>query len=147
MPGLDLSSVTTFLEGFLLMDTVRISRAGSGPPVFNQETGEYDWPDGDPVYEGIGAVQVSGTPGGISTLPTPNLPWAVESRSKYVMFTPPDAPIAEKDMLISVTAVHPGGDLSLLGRQWRAQDPSQVGTISVIRVTGLDQVQQTRETS
>lgn len=145
MPGLGLSGVATFAEGFLLLDTVRISRAGSGAPVFNQTTGEYDWPDADPVYEGPGAVQVVGTPGGISAVPNPNQPWVGETNSKYLGFTPLAAPTAEKDMLFSVVRVHQGGDLALLGRQWRVQDPSNASTLTVLRVTGLDQIQQTRE--
>ena len=35
--------------------------------------------------------------------------------------------------------------MALLGRQWRAQDPGGAGTMSVVRITALDQVQQTRE--
>lgn len=147
MPGLDLSSVATFLEGFLLMDTVRFSRPASGAPVFNETTGEYEWPTAETVYEGPGAVQVVGTPGGLSALPSQNLPWVGETNSKYMALTPLAAPIAEKDMLVTVLQVHTGGDLALIGRQWRVQDPSNAGTISVLRVTGLDQVQQTREAS
>lgn len=145
MPGLDLSGITTFVEGFLLLDTVRISRQGSGAPVFDQATGEYVWPDADPVYEGPGAVQVVGTPGGITAIPGQNSPWTAETNSKYVAFTPLAAPIAEKDMLVSVVQVHAGGDLELIGRQWRVQDPSNASTLTVVRITGLDQVQQTRE--
>jgi hypothetical protein len=147
MAGLDLSSVATFLEGFILLDTVRISRPGAGAPVFNQETGEYVWPEADSVYEGKGAVQVVGVPGGITAVPGANLPWTPETNSKYMALTPLDAPIAEKDMLVTVLAVHAGGDLALLGRQWQVQDPSNAGTIAVVRITGLDQVQQTREAS
>jgi hypothetical protein len=147
MAGLDLSGVAKFLEGFILLDTVRISRPGSGAPAFNQETGEYVWPEADPVYEGIGAVQVAGTPGGLSALPLRNLPWADETNSKYVALTPLSAPIAERDMLVTVIAVHAGGDLALLGRQWRVLNPSNAGTLSAVRITSLDQVQQTREVS
>lgn len=147
MAGLDLSSVATFLEGFILLDTVRISRPASGSPVFNQETGEYVWPEADIVYEGKGAVQVAGTPGGLSALPLRNLPWADETNSKYVALTPLSAPIAERDMLVSVVGIHTGGDLALLGRQWRVLDPSNAGTLAAVRITSLDQVQQTREAS
>lgn len=145
MAGLDLSSVATFLEGFLLLDTVRISHPGAGAPVFNPSTGEYEWPDQAPLYEGPGAVQVAGTPGGISAIPGTNLPWVPETNSKYVAFTPLSAPTAEKDMLVSVVAVHDGGDPALLGRQWRVQDPAVASTLTVVRITGLDQVQQTRQ--
>jgi hypothetical protein len=126
---------------------VRFSRPASGAPVFNQTTGEYVWPEAETVYEGPGAVQVVGTPGGLSALPGQNLPWVGETNSKNTALTPLTAPIAEKDMLVSVVQVHEGGDLALLGRQWRVQDPSNAGTISVVRITGLDQVQQTREAS
>ncbi|MFD0555308.1 hypothetical protein ACFQ0X_43620 [Streptomyces rectiviolaceus] len=48
-------------------------------------------------------------------------------------------------MLVTVIAVHPKGDLALLNRQWRVQDPGIASTLTVIRTTPLDQVQQTRE--
>jgi hypothetical protein len=145
MPGLDLSSVATFLEGFILLDTVRFSRPAAGAPVFNETTGEYVWPTAETVYEGPGAVQVAGTPGGLPSIPGQSQPWVGETNSKYVALTPLAAPVAEKDMLVTVLQVHAGGDPALLGRQWRVQDPGNAGTISVLRVTGLDQVQQTRE--
>jgi hypothetical protein len=145
MAGLDLSSVATVVEGLVLLDVVRISRPAAGAPVFNQETGEYVWPSAETVYEGPGAVQAAGTPGGVTSLPGQNLPWIDETRSRYRALTPLSAPTAERDMLVSVVQVHQGGDLALLGRQWRVQDPSIAGTLGVVRITGLDQVQQTRE--
>jgi hypothetical protein len=49
-------------------------------------------------------------------------------------------------MLVTVVQVHqPGGDLALLNRQWRVQDPGGVGTLGVVRTTAIDQIQQTRE--
>jgi hypothetical protein len=146
MAGIDLSGIVTVVEGLVLLDTVRISRPGTGAPVFNQETGEYTAPEAETVYEGPGAVQQAGTPGGVSSLPVANLPWSDETRSRYRAFTPLAAPVAERDMLITVVAVHEnGGDVSLIGRQWRAQDPGIVGTLGVVRITGLDQVQQAQE--
>lgn len=145
MAGIDLSSIAALVEDLVLLDTVRISRPGAGVPVFNPATGEYTWPEAEPVYEGKGAVQPSSTMGGVSSLPLPNLPWSDETRSKYRALTPLTAPRAERDMLITVIAVHEGGDLALLGRQWRVQDPAAAGTLSAVRVTGIDQVQQTRE--
>jgi hypothetical protein len=146
MTGLNLSSVATFLESFILLDTVRISRPAPGQQVLNKETGQYSYPEAEIVYEGPGAVMAAGTPGGVTSLPALNLPWVDETRSRYRALTPLSAPIAERDMLVTVVQVHAGGDVELLGRQFRAQDPSVVGTISVVRITGLDQVQQTRET-
>lgn len=145
MAGLDLSGVADFLGSFLLVDTVRFATPAAGKPVFDKATGRYAYPQGEVFYEGPGAVQASGTPGGVSSLPVAGLPWSDETRSRYRALTPLEAPVAERDTIVTVVAVHEGGDLSLIGRQWRAQDPSVVGTLGVVRITGLDQVQQTRE--
>lgn len=147
MPGLDLSSIASVVESLILLDTVRFSTPAAGTPVFDPATGLYTYPEGALVYEGPGAVQVSGTPGGISALPVANQPWSDETNSKYVALTPLSAPIAERDTIVTVVTLHTGGDLSLIGRQWRAQDPSVAGTLGVVRITGLDQIQQTREAS
>lgn len=147
MAGIDLSGVAKLIEDMVLLDTVRFSRAGGGEPVFDQTTGEYVYPQADVVYEGPGAVQSASAPGGVTALPVPNLPWVDETSSRYRALTPLAAPVAERDMLVSVVAVHPGGDVALIGRQWRVTDPSVAGTLSAVRITGLDQVQQTRETS
>lgn len=146
MPGLDLSSVATFLEGFILLDTVRFSRPAGGEQVLDRETGQYAYPEAETLYEGPGAVQTSGTSGEASSVPAAGMPWTDETRSRYRALTPLGAPIAERDMLVTVVAVHTDGDISLVGRQFRAQDPSAGGTIGVVRITGLDQIQQTRET-
>nr|WSX25591.1 DUF6093 family protein [Streptomyces tubercidicus] len=145
MAGLDLTGVARIVEDLLLLDTVRFSRPGTGAPVFDQETGEYVYPQEEAVYEGRGAVQASGTADGLSSVPLANLPWSDETRSRYRLFTPLAAPVAERDMLVTVLAVHPGGDIALIGRQWRVTDPSIAGTLGAVRITGLDQVQQTRE--
>ncbi|WP_039942978.1 DUF6093 family protein [Streptomyces himastatinicus] len=147
MAGIDLSGIAKLIEGMVLLDTVRFSRPASGAPVFDQTTGEYVYPEAEVVYEGPGAVQPAGTPAEVIALPVANLPWVDETRSKYRALTPLSAPIAERDMLVSVIAVHPGGDVALIGRQWRVQDPGGVGTLNAVRITALDQVQQTRETS
>jgi hypothetical protein len=147
MAGIDLSGIAKMIEGMVLLDTLRITRPGAGTPVFDPETGEYVYPESDVVYEGPGAVMMAGPPAGVSVLPSQNLPWVDETRSRYRALTPLSAPIAERDMLVSVVAVHAGGDMALIGRQWRAQDPSVVGTLSAVRITGLDQIQQTREAS
>lgn len=146
MAALDLSGITALVDGMILLDTVRITRAG-GPPVFNSDTGEYTDPQPQTVYEGRGAVLTAGTAAEVVSIPDVNQPWVGETRSKYRLLTPLTAPVAEKDMLVSVVTVHEGGDLALLGRQWRVQDPGGAGTISVIRTTAIDQVQQTREVS
>lgn len=145
MAGLDLSGVATFLEGFLLVDTLRFSSPGTGAPVFNDTTGLYEYPELDPVWEGKGAVLPSSTLGGVTGLPVESMPWTDETRSRYRCFTPLSAPVAERGTIVTVVQVHPGGDLELLTRQWLVQDPSAAGTFGALRITGLDQVQQTRQ--
>jgi hypothetical protein len=146
MAGLDLSGVAAFLEDFILLDTVRFSRPGTGQPVFNNTTGLYEYPALDPYWEGKGAVFPSSTLGGVSGLPMESMPWVDETRSRYRAFTPLAAPVAERGMIVTVVQVHGGGDLELLTRQWTVQDPSAAGTVGALRITGMDQVQQTRET-
>lgn len=146
MVGLNLPPIAALVEGMVMLDTVRITRPAAGAPVFNDTTGQYEYPAAVTVYEGPGAVQTAGTAAEVVATPGANLPWAAETRSKYRMLTPLRAPVAEKDMLVTVVAVHAGGDLALLGRQWRVQDPGGAGTIGVARITALDQVQATRET-
>lgn len=143
--ALDLSGITKVVEDLIPWDTVRITDPAPGQPVFNEETGEYVWPEAETLYEGRGAVQTAGTAAEVVAIPGANLPWIPETRSKYRLLSPLAAPVAEKDQLVTVVAIHQGGDLALLGRQWRVQDPSGAGTMSVVRVTALDQVQQTRE--
>lgn len=145
MAGLDLSSLVPVVEGLMLQDTVRISTPAAGRPVFNTGTGQYEHPEGDLVYEGIGAVQSAYTNDVAASTPGTQLPWVSETRSRYRMFTPLTAPIAAKDTVVTVVTVHEGGDLSLLGRQWRVQDPAIAGTLSVVRITMLDQISGTGE--
>lgn len=140
-----LTSITQVVEDLIPWDTVRVATPGSGQPVFDDATGQYTYPEGEAVYEGLGAVQTAGTAAEVVSIPGTNLPWAPETRSKYRLLTPLTAPVAEKDQLVTVVAIHEGGDLALLNRQWRVQDPGGAGTMSVVRTTALDQVQQTRE--
>lgn len=143
MAGIDLSGIAGFVEGLVLLDTVRFTTPGAGKPVFDPATGTYTHPEGDLIYEGIGAVQLAGTSDGVTADPSANLPWPGETRSRYRALTPLAAPIAARDTIVTVVAVHPGGDLTLLGRQWRALDPSAGGTLGVVRITGLDQITKT----
>jgi hypothetical protein len=141
MPGLDLSSITAVVEDLILLDTVRFSTPAGGPPVFDTATGLYTYPEGDVLYEGKGAVQSGALPESAAAM-VAAVPWVNETLSKYRAFTPLAAPVAARDTIVTVVAVHTGGDVSLIGRQWRVQDPSQAGTLGVIRVTSLDQIQQ-----
>jgi hypothetical protein len=141
---LDLTGITAVVEDLIPWDTVRISRP-AGQRTFNPATGKYEYPAGETLYEGRGAVQTAGTAAEAVSIPGANLPWTAETRSRYRLLTPLRAPEAEKDHIVTVVAIHPGGDLALLDRQWRVQDPAGVGTMGVLRVTALDQIQQTRE--
>lgn len=142
MAGLDLSGIAALVHNLVLLDTVRFTSPATGTPVFDTATGLYTYPEGDLIYEGPGAVQTSGTSDGVTAMPIPNLPWADETRSRYKALTPLSAPIAQRDTIVTVVAVHARGDLTMLGRQWRALDPSVGGTLGVVRITGLDQIQQ-----
>lgn len=145
MPALDLSALGPLLEEMILQDTVRISTASGGAREFNPVTGEYEYEQPDVVYEGIGAIISAYTNDVAASTPDTVQPWVSETRSRYKMLTPVDAPAAKKDMIVEVVTVHQGGDLSLLGRKWRVQDPSVSGTITVVRSTMLDQITQPRE--
>lgn len=139
MTGLDLTGIARFVEDLILLDVVRFSTPG-GPPVFNPDTGLYEVPEGSLIYEGPGAVQAGTLPESASAV-VATQPWINETTSKYKAFTPLGAPLAARDTVVTVVQVHAGGDVSLIGRQWRAMDPSQGGTLGVIRVTSLDQIQ------
>jgi hypothetical protein len=141
MAGLDLSGIASVVEDLILLDVVRFTTPGAGQPVFDPATGRYTYPEGDILYEGKGAVQSGALPESAAAM-VGTLPWVNETMSKYRAFTPLSAPVAARDTIVTVVQVHPGGDLTLLGRQWRSQDPSMASTLGVVRVTGLDQIQQ-----
>lgn len=144
MPGLNLSAIAVVVEDLILLDTIRFATPAVGKPAFNAVTGLYTYPEGDILYEGKGAVQSGALPESAAAMVSTR-PWANETLSKYRAFTPLSAPVAARDTIVTVVAVraaHLGGDVELIGRQWRAQDPSMAGTLGVIRVTSLDQIQQ-----
>ncbi|MFD7867317.1 DUF6093 family protein [Streptomyces sp. NPDC059783] len=142
MAGLDaaLAGVVTWVEGNICIDTVRITLPAAGDPVFNPATGEVEYPPGETLYEGPGAVQgssaqeLSATPGALT-------PWTQETTSRYRLLTPLTAPVAPKDAQVTVVAVHDTTRTALLGRSWTCQDPGRAGTVEVVRITPLDQNQ------
>ncbi|MER5277809.1 DUF6093 family protein [Streptomyces sp. NPDC002809] len=142
MTGLDLSSVVDWIAENILVDTVRITLPATGEPVLNETTGQLEYPDGDVLYEGAGAVQGSSAQSEISATPNGNLPWVQETTSRYRMLTPLGAPLAPKDALVSVVAVHDVANTALIGRSWICTDPGRAGTIEAVRITPLDQNQQ-----
>ncbi|MCL8016973.1 DUF6093 family protein [Streptomyces sp. AS02] len=140
MAGLDLSGIAKLVEGLVMLDTVRITEPGPGTPVFDQASGEYTYPEGAVVYEGIGAVLAQNL-NDMTSVPVVGQPWTDETRSRYRLLTPLDAPIPGRDHLVSVVQVHAGGDLSLIGRHWRCLDPGRASTLNAVRTTPIDQVQ------
>lgn len=144
MPALDLSALVPVIEEMVLQDTIRISSPSGGARVFNEATGEYEYAQPEVVYEGVGAIISAYTNDVAASTPDSVLPWVSETRSRYRLLTPVDAPIAQKDMIVEVVTVHAGGDLSLLERKWRVQDPAVTGTLMVVRTTMLDQITQPR---
>lgn len=149
MPGLDsvLAAVGRWIGANVLVDTVRISRPGGGDPVYNPTTGQNEYPEGAVVYEGPGAVQGGTAQSEISSTPDAGQMWVQETRSRYRLLTPLGAPLAAKDDVITVVAVHSPANTALIGRSWIAQDPGRAATLEAVRITPLDQNQADREAS
>ncbi|MGW5989552.1 DUF6093 family protein [Streptomyces anulatus] len=141
MAGLDraLDGVVAFIAKNLLIDTVRIVRRSNGEPVLNTTTGELEYPEGDVLYEGPGGVVAGSATMERSAVPDAVQPWAQQTRSTYVLFTPLAAPIPEEHAIVSVVQVHDPTRTSLLGRTWICADQGQAGTVEVVRRTALDQ--------
>ncbi|MFG3244207.1 DUF6093 family protein [Streptomyces sp. NPDC048157] len=143
MQGLDdaLAGVVGWIGENLLIDTVRITLPAVGDPVLNENTGQLEYPEGEVLYEGPGGVQGSSAQAEIVATPNHNLPWVQETTSRYRLLTPLDAPLAPKDAVITVVAVHDPARTGLLGRSWICTDPGRAGTVEVVRITPLDQMQ------
>ncbi|MFF7476677.1 DUF6093 family protein [Streptomyces sp. NPDC008092] len=143
MAGLDgiLSGVVTWIETNLLVDTVRITLPPTDDPVLNRSTGQLEYPEGETLYEGLGAVQGGIAQSEVSSIPTANQPWAQETHSRYRLMTPLDAPIPPKDAIVTVVQVHNPARADLIGRSWLCQDPGIAATTEVVRITALDQNQ------
>ncbi|MEW2068635.1 DUF6093 family protein [Streptomyces sp. NPDC007346] len=142
MQGLDdaLRGVVGWIEENLLIDTVRITLPADSDPILNPDTGELEYPDGGVLYEGPGGVQGSSAQAEIVATPDRNLPWTSETTSRYRLFTPLEAPIAPKDAVVTVVAVHDPARTGLIGRSWTVTDPGRAGTVEVVRITPLDQL-------
>lgn len=148
MAGLDaaLAGVTRWIGTNLLIDTVRITLPGTGEPVFNTETGQLEYPPGDTLYEGPGAVVPGSATMERSAVPDATQPWVNQTRSTYVLLTPLTAPIPPENAIASVIQVHDPTRTSLLGRTWICADVGQAGTVEVVRRTALDQNRASGET-
>ena len=147
MPGLDaaLAGVVAWIGTNLLVDTVRITLPAAGDPVYNPDTGLTEYPEGEVLYEGPGAVQGGTAQSEISATPNTLQMWIGETKSRYRLLTPLTAPLAPKDAIVSVLAVHNPANTALIDRTWTAQDPSRAATTEVVRITPLAQNQAPRE--
>ncbi|QBJ94425.1 hypothetical protein D0Z67_29075 (plasmid) [Streptomyces seoulensis] len=123
------------------MDTVRITLPPTEDAVLNETTGHLEYPPGDVLYEGPGAVQGGIAQSEVSSIPNAGQPWAQETHSRYRLMTPLTAPIAPKDAIVTVVQVHNPQQADLIGRSWLCQDPGIAATTEVIRITALDQNQ------
>lgn len=149
MAGLDaaLAGVRTWIGKNLLLDTVRIELPATGKPVLDEVTGTLTRPAGEILYEGPGAVQGGTAQSEISSTPGALQQWVQETRSRYRMMTPIEAPIAPKDAIVTVIQVHDPANTALIGRSWVCQDPGRAATTEVVRITPLDQNQPPAATS
>ncbi|MEU9849257.1 DUF6093 family protein [Streptomyces sp. NPDC047985] len=141
MPGLDraLAGVTRWIGKNLLIDTVRITLPAAGEPVLNTETGQLEYPEGDVLYEGPGAVVPSSGTTERAAVQDAVQPWTQQAALAYFLLTPLTAPIPPENALASVVAVHDSSHTSLLGRTWTCSGPGMASTIEVVRKTPLDQ--------
>ncbi|MCX4858333.1 DUF6093 family protein [Streptomyces canus] len=116
----------------IMVDTVQIFRPG--PQVLNEDTGVYE-PGPDVIlWEGLGAVFTAGGPGMVLSLA--GQAYQDDTRDRYRLLTPLEAPLASRDDCVRVT--HATADQGLLGRVWRVLDISDANTLAVVRTTWMD---------
>ncbi|MFC7794655.1 DUF6093 family protein [Streptomyces cinereoruber] len=140
MAGLDkaIAGATRWIETNLLADTVRVRASATAEPVLDPETGQIEYPQGQVVYEGPGAV-IPSSPVDRRTAPEQSQPWSEQYRSSYLLLTPLTAPVLPQGALVEVTAAHSPVSAALLGRNWLTSDPGLASTVDVVRRTPLDQ--------
>ena len=141
MAGLDraLAGVTRWLERDILIDKVRIALPGVGEPVLNTTTGELEYPPGDVLYEGAGAVVPASGTTEREAGPDAGQPWTQQAKLSYFLLTPLGAPIPPENAVASVVEVHDPTRTALLGRTWTCAGPGMASTVEVVRKTPLDQ--------
>lgn len=141
MAGLDaaLAGVTRWIGANILIDTVRVTLPGAGEPVLNTETGQLEYPQGDILYEGPGAVVPSSGTTERAAVPDAGQPWTQQAKLAYFLLTPLGAPTPRENGVASVVAVHDPARTSLLGRTWQCSGPGMASTVEVVRKTPLDQ--------
>ncbi|MEU6925456.1 DUF6093 family protein [Streptomyces sp. NPDC046631] len=141
MAGLDqaLAGVTRWIGKNILIDTVRITLPATGEPVLNTATGQVDYPDGDVLYEGPGAVVPSSGTTERAAVQDAVQPWTQQAKLSYFLFTPLTAPVPPENAIASVVAVHDSSRTALIGRTWTCAGPGMASTVEVVRKTPLDQ--------
>jgi len=142
-----LAGVKEWIVDNVLLDTVRVQLPATGSPVLDPATGELTRPAGETLYEGPGAVQGGTAQSEIASTPGALQPWVQETKSRFRLLTPLDAPVAPKDAIVTVIEVHDPANTALIGRSWTCQDPGRAATIEAVRTTPLDQNQQRAGTS
>ncbi|MFH8483605.1 DUF6093 family protein [Streptomyces sp. NPDC018055] len=140
MIGLDdaLKGAVSFIAKNLLIDTVRITLRGVDEPILNTTTGGLEYPEGDTLYEGPGAVFApTGTMQRSATQDAVQ-PWVQQQGLGYFLLTPLSAPVPPENALVSVVQVHDPKRTALLGRTWQCSAPGSASTVEVVRRTNLD---------
>ncbi|MFB7571837.1 DUF6093 family protein [Streptomyces sp. NPDC056165] len=117
----------------IMVDTVQIFRPG--PEVLDPDSGEYIPGPDFIVYEGLGAVFSAGGPGMVLSLA--GQVYQDDTRDRYRLLTPLDAPLASREDSVRVVAATV--DQGLLGRVWRVLDISDANTLAVVRTTWMDE--------
>jgi hypothetical protein len=141
MAGLDqaLAGVTRWIGTNLLIDTVRITLPATGEPVLNTDTGQLEYPPGDVLYEGPGAVVPSSGTTERAAVQDAVQPWTQQAKLSYFLLTPLTAPVPPENALASVVGVHDPTRTALIGRTWTCAGPGMASTVEVVRKTPLDQ--------
>jgi hypothetical protein len=85
------------------------------------------------------AIFGSGGPGLVLSLQ--GQAYADDTRNRYRLLTPLDAPLASRDDQVRVIAATQ--DPGLINRTWRVLDISDANSLAVVRTTWLDEVTQT----
>ncbi|MEU4095491.1 DUF6093 family protein [Streptomyces sp. NPDC026673] len=135
--GLSLAAIAPIVETRILVDTVEIFRPGE--PVLDPDSGEYEPGPDAIVYTGSGAIFSAGGPGLVLSLE--GQAYADDTRNRYRLLTPLDAPLASREDQVRVIAATQDG--GLINRVWRVLDISDANSLAVVRTTWLDESTQT----
>jgi hypothetical protein len=130
----DLAAAQADLEA-RLVDTIRVTRV-TGQPDLDPHTGLPGETPTDLIYEGDGALL--STHGQIVFAQLLGIDWASEGSSWYQLLLPLAAPTLEAGDLVEVTA-QAAASGAAGGRVWLADEPTQVSSWEIARVTRLEE--------